>query len=111
MPETGRTKGVAEQACRAKAGDESVPLTFDTRMQLISGMNPCIALYWAISRLRTALAHGRFSSDSYETHFGWFWTILRGHARWAFRESAEAAISLIRRFVVELALRRRLRPR
>jgi hypothetical protein len=70
MPETGRTKGVAEQACRAKEGDESAPLTFDARMQLISGMNLCVALYWAISPLRTALALGRLSSHSCEPHFG-----------------------------------------
>jgi hypothetical protein len=53
MPETGRTKGVTEQAYRGKDVDETVPLTFYTRMQLISGMNLCIGLYWAISRLRT----------------------------------------------------------
>jgi hypothetical protein len=107
MPETGRTKGVAEQACPVKAGEEAVPLTFDTRMQLISAMNLSIGLYWGTSRLRTALALGRLSSHSCKTHLGWLRTILRGRGKWEFWESAEAAISLMRRSMIDL----RLRPR
>jgi hypothetical protein len=111
MPGTGRTKGGSEQACRVPDWHApllvDVPLTYNTRMQLISGMNFCVGLYWAISRLHTELALGRFSSHPCETHFGGLRTILRGHGKWAFWESAEAAISLIRRFVDDLGLAKR----
>jgi hypothetical protein len=84
-----------------------IPATFQTRTQLISGMVFCVGMIWANSHLRTPVALRRFGSHYCEIHVGSLRTTLRGHGRWGFWQSAEAAISPSPRFVVELDLRPR----
>jgi hypothetical protein len=97
-PATGTTKGVSQR------NGDGVPVTFCTTNQLIRAMNLCVGLYFAISGFDSALALGRLGSHSCENHFGWLRTILRGQWTWRMWQSAEVAVAMMRRMMVELEL-------